>query len=218
MTLAIRRSGLSTGIAAGITVLAVAAIPAAAQDTDAPAWRTRVSIGRVVSQGESTQIARADGTTANLSTDDGVAVLYDVSRRITKRTHVQFGFGYWTFPSRLSDSATDELKGFRAGELHVGIVYQMSAPRRINPYGAALIVANSADVAETRSRSYPVRVSLASRLQPAVQAGVLIGGCRSQPIGVDLSVRRSLLRTTVSGGAPYDLSPWVFSAAISIRH
>jgi hypothetical protein len=210
-------------IAIGL-ISALTAAPAHAQESDEEApWRSRISIGRVVNGDTPAQVLRPDGAVVDVSAGNGVALFYDISRRLTPRVSAQVGFGYWTFPSHASSPVSSsalsaDLNGFRAGEVHLGIVYAANGARLINPYGAALLVANTGDVAVADQGATPLRVSLAAQVGPALQGGVLIGGCGSRPVGLDLSIRRSLLRTTVSGGALYDLSPWVFSVGISVRH
>jgi hypothetical protein len=202
-----------------VVVSGLTAMPARAQDADddEARWMSRVSVGRVVNGDAQAQAMRGDGTPVDVSATNGIALFYDLSRRLTARMSAQVGFGYWTFPSHAA-SPPVHLDGFRAGELHVGVVYGTNSLRVVNVYGAALLVANTRDVAVANQGASPLRVSLAAQVGPAIQGGILIGGCGSRRVGVDLSVRRSLLRTTVSGGALYDLSPWVVGAGVTVRH
>lgn len=203
--------------ALGVLLVALTASAASAQDSDVPPWQSRVSAGVVWNGHPTAQVPIQEGRVSDLSTDNGVALLYDLSRRIATNTDVQVGFGYFTLPSQVSTPRRG-LDGFRSGELHVGVVYSTSGPRLLNPHIGALIVGMGGDVAASRDATSPARVSLASKLGPAVEAGVLIGGCWSQSVGLDISVRRSALRTTVSGGGPYEVGRWMLAVGLSVRH
>jgi hypothetical protein len=199
----------------------------AAQEPDDARWLSRVLVGKVLTGSTEGQVTTGDGLNGTVTATDGVAVLFDLSRRVGQSFLIQGGFGYWTFPSRISVTPMGQpaegdverkLSGFRSGELHLGVVYGHSLVGPVSFYGGPLIVASSRDVAEIDEKKPTVRVALASTLGPGFQAGILIGRCFSPRVSIDVNVRRSLLEASLNGGGQYNLNPWLFSVGISIQH
>lgn len=190
---------------------------ARAQDaTDLP-WISRMSIGRVFVDSRPAVVPVGDQA-ADVSADDGMAVHYDISRKISRGVFVQAGLGYWTFPSEMSGSPSPTLDGFSAVEYHLGVVYEFSHLRGLDIYGGPMVLGSSSDVARVTGITSLRDVKLSSSTGIGVQGGIRIQGCLCRRVAVDVNVRWNRLRPQVSGGDVLTLNPVTLSVGLIYRH
>jgi hypothetical protein len=202
---------------------AASATEVAAQEQDAARWLSRFLVGKVIVGSTEGVFDTKDGEGATVTARNGIALQYDISRRVGASFLIQVGFGYWTFPSSVSVARTirstdvrADLDGFRSGELHFGVLYGHSLGGPVSVYGGPLVVASSRDVAE--ADGHRIRVDLGSSIGPGFQAGLQIGRCFSPRASFDINIRRSLLEPLLDRGSGYNLNPWLVSVGLSIQH